>query len=134
MRKAFFFVMLATTICGTAVARTANDVTTTYFADAAKTKVVGFMELTCGGGVIRSGRTSRFTLKTTDSCSLHRVSSSALKQVAAGHGGLTRGQACHAMCYRKFGTPAYCLPDGSCPQRDALDECNQSCDAATNNQ
>ncbi|WP_156678040.1 hypothetical protein [Sphingomonas profundi] len=125
MRTIISFLLLATAIGGVAHARPLNDVTTTYYADKAKTKWIGSVELTCGGGIISFGRKSAFFTRSSDSCAQHRVKPDAVSRIA--RHGLNAQQVCYAMCYRKFGRPEMCLPDGTCPQQEALEQCNQSC-------
>lgn len=104
----------------------ANDVATTYYADAAHTKWVGSVETTCSGGILKYGRTSPFYVKQSDSCRDHRISSITLNSLSRDP--RTRAQVCYAMCYKKFGGPHPCEPDG-CPYKDALNQCDADCDA-----
>ena len=119
--------LLTLIAAGPAAARPANDVTTTYFADAAKTKWVGEVELTCGGGVVSFGHRSAFFKRSSDSCSPARMT-----PVAFGRFGGTLAdkiEACHNRCAIRFShRPRLpCTPD-ACPSNDALNECNASCD------
>lgn len=114
-------------MAGPAMARRANDVTTTYFADAARTKWVGEVELTCGGGIIKFGRTSAFSKRSSDSCLNSRMTPTALSRF----GGTLSDKiaACHFRCGTRFShrPPQMCTPDG-CPGNEALSQCNASCD------
>lgn len=110
-----------------AAARPANDVTTTYFADAKKTKWVGEFELTCGGGHVSFGHKSAFFTKTSDSCSRGAMTPIAMSRFK---GTLQdRVAACHAGCTFRFHhrPPAICLPEG-CPVDEAAQQCHASCD------
>lgn len=126
-RKAFGVALLMLVAAGPAAARSPNDVTTTYFADSAKTKWVGEVELTCGGGIIKFGRTSAFFKRSSDSCAQARMT-----PIAFGRFGGTpadRIAACHFRCGTRFShrPPQMCTPEG-CPGNEALSECNASCD------
>ena len=130
MRKILSLLFLVSAFAGTAYALPANDVTTSYFSDAAKTKLVGTVERTCAGGTIVFGRKTAFSTRTSDSCLPHRISRSAV--LSSARRGLSPQQTCHAMCERRFGGPGICLPDGSCPKQEAAAECNATCDAQFN--
>ena len=124
-RKAFLAGLLMLAAASVAVARTNNDVTTTYFSDPAKTKWVGETELTCGGGIIRFGHTSAFFTRSSDSCSQTRMNSVTFKRLSGTPA--DKAAACHFRCGVKFGHPQLCTPD-ACPGTEALKECNAGCD------
>jgi len=125
--KTFGAAVLISVGAGPTAARTPADVTTTYFADSAKTKWVGEIELTCGGGVIKFGHTSSFYKKSKDSCSKPRMSPIAFGRL----GGTVADKiaACYFRCGVRYGhrPPQLCTPEG-CPGNEALSECNASCD------
>ena len=107
-----------------------NDVITTYFADAAKTKWVGEVELTCGGGIIKFGRTSQFLKKSSDSCRPGRMTPIAMSRFAGPP--RDRVAACNLRCDVRFHhrPPMMCTPN-ACPT-DALDEAAAQCHASCN--
>ena len=118
--------VLGITLVGSAEARTANDVTTTYYADAAHKKWVGSVELTCAGGKLSYGRTSNYAVHQSDSCSDRRMKPAAYQALARDARG--RLQICYARCATKYGSPQQCDPE-RCPGAEALDECNAGCNA-----
>ncbi len=111
--------------CSAAIARPANDVTTNYYSDPQHTKWIGSTELTCGGGRISFGRRSQYYTRQSDSCGDHRVGVDAVKAYGASR--LPPLQVCYSICDRKYGRPGMCLPDGTCPDREALDACLDTC-------
>jgi hypothetical protein len=46
----------------------ANEVETTYFKDATFSTEVGYSLLSCNGGHVRSGKTSRYSVRSTTPC------------------------------------------------------------------
>ena len=123
--KACGAVLFAIMASAPVVALPPNDVTTTYFADAKKTKWVGEFELTCGGGHISFGHKSAFFTKTSDSCSRGRMTPIAMSRFSGPI--KDRVAACHAACSVRFHRrpPMLCTPEG-CPS-DALNEAAQQC-------
>lgn len=104
----------------------ANDVTTTYYANAGRTTVVGEVERTCGGGTITFGRKTKFYRQTSAPCSQARMTPLAFGKLIGSPA--EKAAECRRRCDRRFHRPpALCEPD-ACPANDALNECRASCD------
>jgi hypothetical protein len=117
---------VALALAGPAAARPGADVTTDYYADAAKTKWVGMTELTCGGGIIRQGRRTAFYTRSSDSCGRARFDTVRMQSFATMKPNpLVQ---CRAACDRKFNhPPQICLPN-SCPAQEQHTECLNACE------
>ena len=120
--------MIAVLILGTcaASARSPVDVTTTFYADAAKTQWVGEIELTCGGGIIKFGHRSPFSTQTSDSCLPGRMSQSTLSRFKGVR--FDRVAACRNACVVRFYKGLGFCSTNDCPERDALNDCLSGCD------
>lgn len=69
MRKPFLYALLATTFfSGVVLALPANEVTTTYYSNAARTDVVGEKTLFCQGGTSKWGRVTRWYERSSTPC------------------------------------------------------------------
>lgn len=103
--------MIAALIGTTAVqsfALPANEIETTYYADASLTEEVGYSFLACDGSRARTGKTSRF--KTTTKRACHS-------------GGSNPAQGSLGMCYTelKNGTSSCCtFISGACPTFEGI--------------
>jgi hypothetical protein len=69
MRKSFLYVLLGITFfSGVVLALPANEVTTTYYSNAARTEIVGEKTLLCQGGISKWGNVTQWYERSSISC------------------------------------------------------------------
>ncbi len=129
IRNSALFCMIAGLVSSPALAIRGSDVLHEYFSDASHRKLVGTIEYTCGGGIIKFGRKSPFVRTQSDSCRPNRVNMT--KFTAARRDPLKYVEMCKRRCDIKYHV-GLCLPE-SCPTSEAAAECRANCELSLDN-
>ncbi len=129
IRNAAMFCMIASLASTPALAIRGSDVLHEYYSDSSHRRLVGSIEYTCGGGILKFGHKTPFVRTQSDSCRPNRVNMTEF--AGARRDPQKYVDMCKRRCVIKYHV-GLCLPE-SCPTNDAAAECSANCEHILDN-